>query len=210
MNISEQVAFLEMAYDRLNHKFFESALPKVAITIQSTPKTHGHFTPWNAWRDGDQPLKEINLGAESLKRPMAETIATLIHEMVHYHCFLNGVKDVSRNGTYHNKRFKVEAESRGLIISQDPGVGYNHTQPSKELIEFISMEGWLDKEMMFRNKHPKMKKGAAPDDEDVDPPKKPSSTRKYCCPICNNSVRATKNVRIACMECNNAEMILAI
>ena len=30
---------------------------------------------------------------------------------------------------------------------------------------------------------------------------KPSSTRKLICPCCGNSVRATKTVRIMCMDC---------
>ena len=32
-------------------------------------------------------------------------------------------------------------------------------------------------------------------------PPKPSSTRKYVCPCCGMSVRATKEVRIMCMDC---------
>lgn len=32
--------------------------------------------------------------------------------------------------------------------------------------------------------------------------KKPSSTRKYQCPKCGNSIRATKDVNILCMDCN--------
>ena len=32
-------------------------------------------------------------------------------------------------------------------------------------------------------------------------PPRTSSTRKYRCPCCGNSVRATKTVRIACMDC---------
>ena len=33
-------------------------------------------------------------------------------------------------------------------------------------------------------------------------PKKPSSTRKYICPCCGNSFRATKTLRVLCMDCN--------
>ena len=40
------------------------------------------------------------------------------------------------------------------------------------------------------------------------PPPKPSSSRKYVCPCCGNSVRATKCVHIACMDCQ-AEMVIA-
>ena len=38
--------------------------------------------------------------------------------------------------------------------------------------------------------------------------RKPSSTRKYICPCCGMSVRATRSVNIACMDCN-AQLELA-
>lgn len=59
-------------------------------------------------------IKEINIGAESLQRTVPEIIATLRHEMVHYYCCVNNIKDTSRNGAYHNERFKTECEKRGL------------------------------------------------------------------------------------------------
>lgn len=45
------------------------------------------------------------------------------------------------------------------------------------------------------------------DDPDVSKPvKKKSSTCKYICPKCGLSIRATKVVRIACMDCGNIQM----
>lgn len=82
MKVSDEVMFLEEAFDVLNKRYFESALQKIAITIQSTPRAHGHFTPWDSWDDSGQKIKEINLGAESLCRPVPDVIATLMHEMV--------------------------------------------------------------------------------------------------------------------------------
>ena len=37
---------------------------------------------------------------------------------------------------------------------------------------------------------------------------KPSSTRKYICPCCGNSCRATKNINIGCLDCS-VVMVLA-
>lgn len=37
MKISEEVVFLKEAFDVLNERYFESALSRPAITIQSTP-----------------------------------------------------------------------------------------------------------------------------------------------------------------------------
>lgn len=213
MKISDEVEFLENAFDVLNKRYFESALQKVAITIQSTPKAHGHFTTWDAWNDNGKMIKEINLGAESLERPVAETVATLLHEMVHYYCCVNGIKDTSRSGTYHNKRFKEECEKRALIISKADVIGYSVTKPSSELIELVKNEGWENKIRMYRKRTNSLIRTGGKSGEDGGdqsegkaPQKKKSSTRKYICPCCGLSIRATKVVRIACVECDNTEM----
>lgn len=45
------------------------------------------------------------------------------------------------------------------------------------------------------------------EDPDVSKPvRKKSSTRKYICPKCGLSIRATKAVRIACIDCGNVQM----
>lgn len=95
MVISEITGFLEGAFDVLNKKYFEGALPKAIITVQSSPKAYGHFTTWDAWSEEDSGYKEINLGAETLNRPVENTIATLIHEMTHFYCYINEIKDTS-------------------------------------------------------------------------------------------------------------------
>lgn len=71
--------------------------------FRAPPGAHGHFTPYDAWDDSGLKLKEINLGAESLHRPAPNIIATLMHEMIHYWCHSQGIKDTSRGNTYHNK-----------------------------------------------------------------------------------------------------------
>lgn len=189
MTISKAAAFLEKAYDTLNKQYFESALPKAIITIQSRPGCYGHFTCFDAWSDPAKKYKEINISAETLNRPISNTIATLLHEMVHFYCYLNKIQDTSRSGRYHNKFFKDEAEKRGLIIEYDKTIGWSVTTPSPELKSFVNAMKWkkitLSRGMEIKDKG-----------------KKPSSTRKYECPCCGMSVRATRDVRIACMECD--------
>lgn len=213
MKVSDEVVFLEAAFDVLNQRFFESALSRPAITIQSTPGAHGHFTSYDAWDDSGLKLKEINLGAESLHRPVPNVIATLMHEMIHYWCYSQGIKDTSRSNTYHNKRFKEEAEKRGLIITYAPRIGYSITYPAPELVILVRSMGWDDKTKLYRDSKGNLasgKKGGNEnpgDDPDTPKPiKKKSSTRKYICPKCGLSIRATKVVRIACMDCGNIQM----
>ena len=55
---------------------------------------------------------------------------------------------------------------------------------------------------------PKGKAGSGEDDEDGEPTvgggeRKKSSTRKYSCPKCGNSVRATKDLALICGDCYN-------
>ena len=193
MNISEIVAFLEDAYDILNVKYFEGALPKAVITIQSSPKAYGHFTPWDAWHENENGYKEINIGAETLNREIFSVLATLVHEQVHFYCHINSIKDTSRSGNYHNKRFKVEAEKRGLIIGYDSKIGFSPTTPSPELIDFIKEQGWQGVDLA-RQGQLSFSGG--------NNGRTRSNVRKYQCPECGCSVRATKEVFIGCLTCD--------
>ncbi len=194
MDLSQAVKFLETVFDALNKEYFESSLSRPIITIQTSPKAYGHFTTAEVWRNdvSKKTYHEINLSAESLNRPIANTIATLIHEMVHYYCKVNDIQDTSRGNTYHNKRFKEEAEKRGLLIDYDPKIGWSITQPSPALKSFCTRQKWRNKLVLSR----------AGEFGGTDPkPKKPSSTRKYVCPCCGQSIRATREVNIMCMDC---------
>lgn len=62
MRVSEITRFLEDAYNILNEHYFEGVLPPVVITVQSSPKTYGHYTTWDAWCSQDKKgFREINL-----------------------------------------------------------------------------------------------------------------------------------------------------
>ena len=130
--------YLNKLFDLLNDHYFENALVRPTITIQSTPRAYGHFSMRNdTWVSVTGNSNEINIGAGTLARPIENVCATLLHEMVHYYCHVNGIKDTSRGNTYHNKRFKEIAESHGLIVGHDEKYGWTLTSPSDDLIEFI-------------------------------------------------------------------------
>ena len=128
---------LEYGFDVLNEVYFDGALPPVVITIMSSPRTFGHFTVGRVWKAEKNHLNEINISAEHLDRNIENIMATLMHELVHYYCQINNIDDTSKNGRYHNKLFKREAEARGLIISYAKYIGYSDTEPSAEFIEVI-------------------------------------------------------------------------
>lgn len=206
MLVSEVTAFLEQAYTVLNEQFFNGELSKVIITIQSSPRIYGHYTTWDAWREDQQGYREINIGAETLNRPVGNVIATLTHEMVHHYCAIKGIKDTSRNGVYHNKRFKEQAEMRGLVLDYDGRIGFSITHPGLMLMDLINLQGWENVSLSRNGSSGSLggSNGTGGSDNGsggVDTGKKKSSTRKYLCPVCGCSVRATKVVNIGCLDC---------
>ena len=202
--------YLNKIFDLLNQRFFESALSRPTITIQSTPKAYGHFSlRADTWISKLGGTHEINIGAGTLARPIEEVAATLLHEMVHYFNYENGVQDCSRGGTYHNGRFRRAAEERGLIVKHSDKYGWSHTAPNEELLDFVIEEGLTDI-LINRNEQSGFVIGGGSGTHsgtDGGAPKA-SSTRKYICPCCGTSVRATRTGRIACMDCGE-QMITA-
>ena len=203
--LSEHNKFLESAYRVLNNLYFNSELPEVVITIQSSQRTYGHITVRKIWRDSWDSYHEINISAEHLNRPIENVIATLVHEMCHLYAMENSIKDTSNGGRYHNKRFKEIAEQRDLRISHAQYIGWSVTEPTERLKEVIK-EYHLDAQFDYVRMGEHMLAGGNGGSDgtggiDGKPPKKKSSTRKYVCMGCNNSVRATKDVNIMCMDC---------
>ena len=207
--------YLNTIFDLLNGHYFESALSRPVITIQSTPHAYGHYTKYDAWSiDGRKGVREINIGAGTLSRPIENVVATLLHEMIHYWNDQNSIKDCSRGGTYHNKHFKDAAEARDLLVCHSERYGWAHTLPSDALVEFC-LENNLSEIRLNRNDGISVRVigtgthsgagGAVPTGTRA---KRPSSTRKYICPCCGISVRATKNVNIGCLDCIQ-QMVLA-
>lgn len=130
--------YLNKVFDLLNAEFFENALSRPTITIQSTPKAYGHFSlSENTWISKLGGTHEINIGAGTLARPIEEVCATMLHEMIHFYNYVNGIQDCSRGNTYHNRKFKQAAESRGLIVEHSEKYGFAHTSPTEELLDFV-------------------------------------------------------------------------
>lgn len=209
---------LEKMFRLLNAHFFDGELPEVVISLKKTVGAYGHFTCGKVWQAGDERRYEINISSPTLNRPIEETCATLLHEMCHLACAVGygskildadgnpePIKDTSNNGVYHNKRFKSMAEAHGLEVEHHPKYGWTITSPGVDLLDFIEQQGWQDLQMVegvsLLDALGTLPKGGSRT-------KKPSSTRKYICPKCGNSCRATKAINIICGDCMD-KMIVA-
>ena len=202
--------YLNKVFDLLNAEFFESELSRPTITILSTPKAYGHFSlREDTWVSKLGGTHEINIGAGTLSRPIEEVAATLLHEMVHYYNHVRGVQDCSRGNTYHNRKFRDAALAHGLIVDHHDKYGWTITSPSDDLLQFC-LDNDLNDILINRNEFCgiRVPVGGTGSATGIPVPPRTSSTRKYICPCCGNSVRATKNVNIGCLDCAE-QMVLA-
>lgn len=194
------VSYMSMLFDYCNTNLFHCELDKPVITVQQDArnKSNGWFTVkkvWHEcgvnWENDENGAYELNMTAQTLNRPIEEIAATLIHEMCHLYAAQNNIQDTSRGCTYHNKLFKKIAESHGLNVSCFGNIGWSVTSltsDSKELLSAFFEEFPAD--LIYRSP---IEKGQTV---------KTSSTRKYICPCCGMSVRATKEVNIKCVDCD--------
>lgn len=191
----ETVTYLSKMYDFFNEKLFCGELIKPVITISPDEKNraYGWITRDKLWKENenDEGMYEINLSAQFLNRSISETAATLIHEMCHQFAKVNQFQDTARSGSFHNKLFRQIAEDHGLSVEYVRGRGWAVTALKESTAQLL--QGFLEQHpqrLIYRKLPIKVKRV-----RDV-------SVRKYVCPDCETSVRATKAVNVVCGDCN--------
>lgn len=198
------VEALETLFDRLNDKLFKGELARPVITVSpdTTKGAYGWCTLYRAWsadKTGEADMQtegyyEINCCAEHLQRPLPEVVGTLLHEMVHLWCLSKGIKDTSRQGWYHNDEYRKAAEAHGLTVEKTKN-GWSKTDLAPEMVAWLNEQEMAD----FRIHRRALPKKAKPTVK--------NHSIKYTCPCCGNSVRATKSVAIACLDCNTPMLL---
>jgi hypothetical protein len=191
-SLKDVMTQLEQVFSKLNERFFDNQLEKPVLTISPdiTKGSYGWCTSKRVWKEKEEAegYYEINICAEYLNRSFQEICETLQHEMVHLLNLQNEVKDTSRRGTYHNKKFKQTAEEHEMITEQDAKYGWCITKLTPVALDFInSLNG--ETINLFRTKDTKVKTSV-------------SRVKKYICPNCGTKVKATKEVNIICADCS--------
>lgn len=196
--------YVSNLFTLLNMNFFrDEPLPFPVVTIQSNLNSLCQFYPRSdAWENEAETFYEFNVSAELMSASTVSICQEMLHQMVHFSNYLNGVIDHSRGGFYHNKKFRTEAERHGLKVLFDAEHGWSNIFPDEDLLAFIA-EYELPRISLKKNSY-----FALPEHMTIPPEKKggvqkrrKSSTRKYQCPECGISVRATKEVNIICGDC---------
>jgi hypothetical protein len=138
------VAALEGAWAAIRSRHPEVPAVVLMLGAGSTGGTRGglrlgHFAAMR-WADPDRPaagdgdgvgesvrLPEVFVSGEGLARGPADVLGTLLHEAAHALAHVRGIKDTSRQGRWHNARFKALAEELGIEVTKDPRIGWSPT-----------------------------------------------------------------------------------
>ena len=205
---SRTAGYLEKIFRELNTDSFGGELEEPIITIQSTPGAYGHVTVAKTWKRKDDWRHELNIAADWLDRPIENVVATMIHEMVHLYNIQHNIQDCSRGGTYHNRKFKEEAEKHMIQIEKHEKYGWTITTPTDELLEYIICKGWDDIDMgrglklgIRGTSGPKTGSDGSGKPDTGEKPKG-SNSRKYVCPNCGLIARTTKDAKLICGICS--------
>ncbi len=205
VKMSRLAGMLEKAFNLINSDWFEGKLETPIITIVPSSRSYAHYTTANVWNTANGGKREINIASGTLDRPLEEIIASLMHEMVHmYNDMVLNVQDTSRGGQWHNRLFAIEAEKHGLTVEKSPKYGYAFTTYDEKLLDWIIAHDEIREIELCRSNiwhnatgiGGKAANGGAPATTSTN-----SHSRKYICPKCRNSVRATKAVNIICGDC---------
>lgn len=191
MTLAKVITDLENLFTALNNHYFNNQLEEPVITVSpdNTKGAYGWCTSYKAWKNGETEHYEINICSEYLDRGTEAVAETMLHEMVHLKNLMDGIKDTSNNGFYHNTKYRKTAEQYGLTVEKDPKYGWCKTSMTEETKQFIeSLE--LDEITVVRKKMMKPVRASK------------SNSIRYICPGCGAIVRATKPVMIGCMDCN--------
>ena len=204
--MSRAISAIEKYYNSTNEDFWDGQLPPVIVTCQSSPGSFGHSTVSRVWKRKDDDLFELNIACEVMDYPIEEILDTIIHEQVHIYCRINSINEVSRNSTYHNKKFKELAESHNLIcVYTGSSYGWNTTaKDNDKLIEYAIEKGYSELQIARKSSRGFRLGGSSHQGSGQISPgeKRPSSTRKLICPGgCGQTIRATKKVNIICGYC---------
>lgn len=129
-------------------------VPDVVMIMGSGLKTarsamkYGHFhgdvwhgrDPETADANALPTLPEVFVGGEGMARPPWEVVGTLIHEAAHGLAHVREIKDTSRQGRWHNAKFKALAEELGIEVAKDSKIGWSVTTIPERTIRIYEDE----------------------------------------------------------------------
>jgi curved DNA-binding protein CbpA len=126
--ISRLLAVLEDAWTAIRQR--HPQIPPVVIIVASggngRQRAYGHHAP-QRWHAAGTDRTEIMISGEGLARDAVSVLGTLLHEAAHALAAAREIQDTSRQGRYHNQKYKSCAEELGITVEHDQRIGWSIT-----------------------------------------------------------------------------------
>ena len=203
---NKEIEIIENAINFLNKELFDNKLSKIKVTIQPDSGFKNLTYGWacnQIWSNEKEKVHELNITANSLKRPFSEIWITLVHELIHIYAFCTGDKTgaTSRQGRYHGKKFKELCDKFYLITEKDPIIGY--TTPHQKMIKEQKEIYLKFKKSCKVNFSQVFKYQRIFIEKEKENKKKANKNSKYICPECGIEFTAKKGLMIICGVCEH-------
>lgn len=182
---SNNLKVLNALFNKYNKKYFDNRInghvvyndTRFRVDVSSVVFHDGRFEYRICIPEED--VLQNNLGAIAVN---------MLTQMVLIYGLMNNIKMSSNRQTYLNKKFNKKATEVGLTTKYigENGRGFFPTgidATNKKILKNFHLEDSAFYKLSGN-------------------PSKKSSTRKYICPCCGNSFRATKNLNVICGDCN--------
>ena len=147
---SELVGALERSWEAIRERHPEVP-PAVMITGAGSGGRRGELRlgrfAASRWQLSEEKhLAELFIGGEGLERGGPGVLGTQLHEAAHGLAHARGVKETSRQGRYHNRRFRTLAEEVGLEVEHHPRLGWSLTRlPERTTSLYLEVIAALDR-----------------------------------------------------------------
>jgi hypothetical protein len=147
--LSALLEVLESAWRLLAERHPE--LPGVAFVVESGPapfpvRPCGHWTADRWSLPSGERVGELRIPAEHLQQGASAVLELLLHEAAHVLAHVRSVREVSRQGRYHNKRYSLLARELGLSVERDETAGFHQTKlPRRARARYTDVLAQLEK-----------------------------------------------------------------
>jgi len=137
--LSEIIEALERAWQTIQYVHPDTRDAVLCVYQHHKGDRRGHYASnsWTERREGDQEarLDEVYISSHILAEGARSVLETLLHEAVHSIADTKQIKDTSRQGRWHNKRFEALAKTVGLTVVSDKSIGCRTPDITSETAE---------------------------------------------------------------------------
>ncbi len=179
---------LEHAWSDIQQKHSDVRDAVIVVYRHAKGDRRGHFAQ-DSWTVVGQSLDdnpeqgaidEVHISSHILGQGARSVLETLIHEAAHSVATARGIKDVSRQNRWHNRRFSKLADELGLVVERDERIGHVTPDITGETTErYKATLMWLEDQLGDLYQMPPVKIGQT----------RKANTTKLVCPTCGRYFR---------------------